>query len=285
MNSDVQRFLRKNGINPIEISQSENGRIKSPQEINKIVSKYGFYKSRKTTEISIEDIVGYDYQWNNINPNIAYSMDSFFNSLGDGYHSRSVGLLDYTAEDAVKKINFERERIVVDEMGDNKYIISTNGLHRYTVLRILYLSEYVRLGGNEKERNRLREKYTIPVEFRELDEFKTYSKYILMTSLFEISDIEKEYDSEKWIYTGRLVIKKKDKEQILIESDEDLLEYVKSKANIINQNISDLQWAYNTYPSFRTFLETYYKDVLDINQLKENSKSFKEIEEGDVELW
>lgn len=49
MNSDVQRFLRKNGINPIEISQSENGRIKSPQEINKIVSKYGFYKSRKTT--------------------------------------------------------------------------------------------------------------------------------------------------------------------------------------------------------------------------------------------
>lgn len=269
MNDDIERFFSKNGINPIELVQISTARIQAPDEVNYIVAQYCFRKPNEIRNISIADIVGYDYMWRKINPYIAYSLDSFFNSKGDGYHSRSVGLLDYTSDNVMDKINFEYERIVVDEMGDNKYVISTNGLHRYTVLRILYLNECLHARGNNEKLAKLREKYTIPVSSNGVDLFKTYSKYILMRFPCGVKDIEKEYDRDKWGYTGRLVIEQNDKEQIVIKSDQELLEFVTSKASIINQNISDLQWDYDKYPSFRNFLEEYYSGCLNVATLME----------------
>lgn len=280
MNNDVQRFLNINGIDPMELSQNINGRLQAPSEINDIVTKYSFHKPYEARNISVADIIGYDYEWSYINPYIAYSMDAFFDSRGDGYHSRSVGLLDYTAYDVVDRIDFEYERMVVDDMGDNKYVISTNGLHRYTVLRILYLSEYIKARGNKEEIERLKEKYTIPVKFGELDIIKTYSKYLLMSSNCGVKDIEKEYDRENWTYTGRLIIIKENNEQIIIKNDDELLRYVKSQAKSINQNIENLQKAYNSYPSFREFSEKYCGDILDIAKLKERFNDYNRQEEG-----
>ena len=54
-----------------------------------------------------------------------------------------------------------------------------------------------------------------------------------------------------------------------------------SKADIINQNISDLQEDYNRYPSFRNFLKKYYFRYINIDNLM---KKFRESQlEGGIE--
>lgn len=269
MNADIERFFKKNGIEPMDLALIPIARTQAPDEINEIIANYGFRKPSERRNISIADIVGYDYNWMEVNPYIVYSLDSFFDSKGDGYHSRSVGLLDYTSNDVMDKVVFEHEIIAVDEMGDNKYVISYNGLHRYTVLRVLYLNEVMHARGNNEKLAKLREKYTIPVSCRGVDLFKTYSKYMLMKFSCGVRDIEKEYDSDTWEYTGRLVIIQDNNERSLIESDQELMKLVISKADIINQNISDLQGDYNRYPSFRRFLEKYYSRYINIDTLME----------------
>lgn len=68
-------------------------------------------------------------------------MGNFFGDKNDGYHTRSLGMLDYTSEEIVPKLqnSFEVEPMILDEVDDGKYCISTNGMHRYTILRIHYL--------------------------------------------------------------------------------------------------------------------------------------------------
>lgn len=277
MNEDVRDFLNRNKIDADKMV-TRYGIIRKPEEINYIVARYALRKPRKNDNISIADILGYDNSWRNTDPFIIKSMDSFFDRNGSGYQSRSIGLLDYTTENAMEKIDFTYEKMVVDEMEKGQYTISTNGLHRYTVLRILYLSEWMNAKGDKEEIERLKRKYTIPVQVNEVDFFKTYSKYLLMCLCDEIKDVEKEYDREKFQYTGRLIIITTDQARVIIEKDEDLLEYVKGKASVINQNINRLQWPYNAYESFREFLKSYYADSLDIERLE---KVFKEEKEGE----
>ena len=277
----IRNFLEINNINQNEICQSDTGIIRSPEEINSIVDNYGFHKPIKLEYVSIADIVGYRRDRGD-SSFIAYSMGKFFNSKGDDYHRRSIELLNYTAENALQEIDFIDERMYVDEVDDDKYIISINGLHRYTVLRLLYLSEYVKAKGNKEEIDRLKEKYKIEAYVSRLDKIKTYCKFLLMTSKCGIKDIEAEYDGKNWKYTGRFFIIKKNNEKIVIETDEDLIEYVRNQAKIINQSIGDLQVYYNQYESFRNFLEEYFADTLDIKQLADG----KIIEEkGNIDLW
>ena len=71
-------------------------------------------------------------------------------------------------------------------------------------------------------------------------------------------------------------------EKIVIENDEDLIEYVRSQAEIINQSIGNLQWYYGKYESFRNFLEEYFADTLDIKQLDDRKNNE---EKGNIDLW
>lgn len=277
----IERFLENNNINQNEISQSDAGIIRSPEEINSIVANYGFHKSHELEYVSIADILGYKKYRGDSNF-IAYSMGNFFNSKGDDYLRRSIGLLKYTAEDALQKIDFIHERMYVDEFDDNKYTISINGLHRYTILRLLYLSEYVKARGNKGEINRLKEKYRIEVYLSRLDKIKTYCKFLLMTSKCGIKDIEREYDRKNWKCTERLFIIKNNNEKIVIENDEDLIEYVRTQTEIINQSIGNLQRYYDKYESFRNFLEEYFADTLGIKQLEDGKINE---EKGNINLW
>lgn len=229
--------------------------------------------------VSIADIVGYEYIKTTY---IAYSLDSFFNSKGDGYHMRSVGLLRYTADNAMDKIDFEYEPIVVDEMDTNKYVISRNGLHRYSVLKILYLNEYMHYVGNNDKIDELRKKYTFPVDVAGVDFFKTYSKFLLMIYPCGIKDIEQEWDYSNYKYSGRLRVIKNDGSQVILETDQDLLSYVKSHS-VISRNIGSAQWYYNHYPSFRHFLEEYYSDFIDIHILQKRFNEYQN-NKGGMEL-
>ena len=63
-----------------------------------MVAKYGFYNEEEDAFISIADIIGYQ---KNImqSSNIFLSISFFFESNADEYHSRSIDLLNYNAND------------------------------------------------------------------------------------------------------------------------------------------------------------------------------------------
>jgi len=56
-------------------------------------------------------------------------------------------MLDYSSEEIIEKLSssFNDEPICVQEIDKGKYAISTNGMHRYSVLRAHYLLELQRV--------------------------------------------------------------------------------------------------------------------------------------------
>lgn len=237
MNEDIRRFLEKNNIDFKEISESIDCKLILPRQVNAIASEHGYFYATKGKNVSIADIVGYDYEYRNISSNIFLSMDSFFDSRDEyGYKGRSLGLLDYSPENIIEKLkeSFEKEPIVVDDMGDNKYIVSKNGLHRYTVLRALYLAEYQKCNGDKNKIEELRQKYIIPVKSRELDELKTYSIFLLDKFATNIRHVDAEYNLSSQEYTDNIIVDKKDGTKIKLSRDR--------LANFVQEELKDTNW-------------------------------------------
>ena len=185
MNYDGKRFLEKIGYSEGIVYDDK---IYSPKEINEVVADYGLHDSYTNAYLSIADIVGYEYEWMNVTPNVFKSLDSFFDSNGDGYHSRSVGLLDYSTGELLAKLqdSYIDEPIKVSEIDKGKYIITSNGLHRYTVLRCHYLQECAS-AKDEFELKSLRDKYTIPVQLQALNYEKTYCNFLNSFSILMLA--------------------------------------------------------------------------------------------------
>jgi len=271
MNKCNENFLIKNGIVKEDICSRIDCRIYSDEDINPIIAKYGFQTNLERKMVSIADIVGYDAEWRGINKaNIFLSLDNFFQEGGDGYHSRSLGLLNYNKENIMEELqgSLKNDRINLMETGEGTYIISTNGLHRYTVLRSLYLCEAANANGNKEKLSEIAQKYTIPAEVRKIDVEKTYCKYLLtMVRTKEnekkIKDIETEYDST-WSITGNVVIKyiNGDKE---VFNKEEFIALTKKRVREdqkFSENHMELQVAYDKYPSFRTFIDKEFSGII-----------------------
>ena len=120
-------------------------------------------------------------------------------------------MLRYSADNVLEGLrrSFEQEPINVKETGEENYIILSNGLHRFTVLRTFYLKELADAKGDEKKIRELKQKYTVPVEVTGINLEKTYCKYILTQIDFfaegepKIKYIDSEYD-ENYKITGNV---------------------------------------------------------------------------------
>lgn len=168
MNKSNEVFLKRNGINPEEVSKKVDCVIYSQDRLNPIVSEYGFLIPKGIGQVSVVDIVGYySDSRRNSGRSIFETMDDFFDSEGDGYHSRSIGMLEYDNDNILNSLNysFNFEPITVCETGENgKYTIYTNGLHRFTVLKTLCLKELADADGDEQKIEEIKRKYTIPAD-------------------------------------------------------------------------------------------------------------------------
>ncbi len=181
MNLCNEEFLKRNKIDKNELTKNVDSKIYSFSEINPLAEIVYFQKREERKNISIANIVGYNYQFYSAPNDIIESLDNFFDSEGDGYHSRSVGILEYDRDYILDKLqdSFKMEPMVVADTGEGKYTISTNGLHRFTVLRLLYLSEVVQAKGDPRKLDELEKKYTIPVQLQGIEFEKTYCKYLI----------------------------------------------------------------------------------------------------------
>lgn len=168
-------FISDNGIDLTKIDT----KIYLKKDINWIVDKYEVQGRKYNTEISVEDLLGFSNKAD-LNLKFPEILDSFFDSFGDSYHSRAVGMLKYddnTILDNLKS-SFEWEPICTIEVDNNKHVINTNGMHRFLILRLLYLHAKSKC-ENETELESLKQKFTVPVNAVKIDLLKTYCKYLI----------------------------------------------------------------------------------------------------------
>lgn len=227
LSEEAQAFLKKNGTTYEELEDKVDTRLYSLKDADYIVYSYLISLDREQKQVSVADIIGYDYEFaNTINANdIFKSFPNFFQKNGDSYHTRANGMLEYTSGNIIPKLlrSFKEEPIKICGATKGKYIIDVNGLHRYTVLRSLYLIELSRLGDDKKAIEQLHNKYMIPVKAAEIDYIKTYSHYVLVT-LGIVKYIGKEFDSN-YNATGNAKVVFYDR-QTKIMSNQELIQLV-----------------------------------------------------------
>ena len=266
MNETATTFFNNNNIDVNKLEQVTESHIFSTKEVDSIAYKYGMYGNSKNELISIADIIGYDACGGNAE-NIFDSFDSFFDRNGDGYYKRSCGLLDIPRENIMQvlKQSFTGEPININHIHGKNNLISINGLHRYTVLRVHFLNESYMIDKDSAEYTELKEKYTIPVLVKHLDLIKTYSNYLLnKVSLFK-GYVKSEYN-DCWQATGNVIIELNNGEELCL-NDEALIKFTRDLVLLASNN---------------SFLETVKSDVENNSELGKYIETY--IPELDVQL-
>jgi len=276
MNKVVKTFLENLGVSPYEIEKKIDTKIYSCKEINSIVDSFGIYKEGVNTFISIDKIIGYNHfnRCKNAS-NLFLNLEAFFDddeydkslyplfvTQKSSYLTRSSGMLKLSSENVMQSLanSFILEPICISEVEENKYIISTNGLHRFHVIKAHYLKELFEL-QNDEEILTLNEKYTIFVQMQKLDYLKTYCHYLLSliykeNDVFLMNDYDKNYE-----ITGNSKLTLDDKTFIL--SDKQLLNLVFINLNKLNDfDLNMIKYRYENTLSFALFIEEYYPFLL-----------------------
>lgn len=274
-----EEFLRRNGINPEEISKKVDCTMNSQELINPIVADCGFFREKGIGQVSVVDIVGiFSDTRRNAGKTIFENMDDLFDTEGDGYHSRSVGMLEYDANNIIDKLgySFNFEPITVCETGeDNQYTIYINGLHRFTVLKALCLKELADANGDEQKIEEIKNKYIIPAEITEVDLEQTYCKYLLMEAISDgdIKRIRSNYD-HMYRPTGKVELINSSNETKIVDTEE-LLQITRMKMERQKQEGRipyNVHYNMEHYQSFRKFMDENFEDILEQQKEYEGSE-------------
>lgn len=302
MNKCNEEFIKRHNIDLSSIDT----RIYTFKDINPILHKYEVQGKTYSTNISMNALIGF-YEQGNCSLQFPEVLNDFFDEFGDGYHSRSIGLLSYDLDKLfdILSTSFGVEPIKTLE-ADNKHVILTNGMHRFVVLRLLYLNE--RSKCSESNLDSLNQKYTIPVQTTPVDLIKTYCKYLIdifnPTSIMGkyFSNIEKENnyyfltEIKGWNRKELVTINEEEYQEYLdsvvslsneydeyynptgkcelkkfdgekmILTDQELIEFTRNVIINSKRNNDELFENINKYPSLKIFINTYFSDLFDLER-------------------
>ena len=255
-NDDAIEFIISHNIDYNGILDSEEGKITTIYDINPLLRNYGMYEQEEAAYVSVADILGRNDVGNN---NVLLTMGMHFDSdIGDSYHTRSLGMLEYhDGEELIKGLadSFKHEPMHVNQVGDGQYIMGHNGMHRFTLLRIYYLNELLQ---NNLEQSALREKYVIPVNLSRPNYFKTYSNFILQMFDANIKDIWQIYDDGILLTDVRL--KLRDGTETIV-SENDLKNIVElTLSNVDEYDMRTIKEYYELYPSFKNYIDNNFSE-------------------------
>ena len=267
---NLKNFETKNDIDFDRISNLPESKSFSLKDINELVSRYGIYAEKQFQEKSIADIIGAevaieDYDKNNISNN----MKHFFTSKTPkypSYDSRANGMLEYSSDEIIDKLSFSfrKEPIVLAELENNQSVVTTNGMHRYHLLRIHYLNELSKIEKTPENLQKLREKYTIQANVEKVDLLKTYSNFLISNmQCDEFLNIYSEYD-ENYIKTGNVVLSEGSSKMVL--NDNQLLEYINNNLYRLTNKETLINNYCERIPSFNYFIETYFPEMKNVRE-------------------
>lgn len=273
MNETIRNFLELLNINYDKFNSLEGSKLQKASDINPILSRFSMFKTKSEyKKISVADIVGYDYHYMDSEPNLLNSLSNYFDRNGDGYHSRSVSMLDIPQEQIMTQLDssFQKEPMSLMEVDNGIYNISSNGLHRFHVIKTHYLNELSKLNPNDKTGiKNLKEKYSFIANVSEIDYLKSYSAFLL-NILDNNLAIELHYNSD-YEFTGKICLTdySKDDEKTILD-DNQLKDFVNKKINKFLRTAShserkqfdEILNRASKYESFQNF----YNDMLKQNQ-------------------
>ena len=212
---------------------------------------------------SIADIVGIASEPSNYDKdNVVNNLNLYFSKQTDkitNYNNRADNMLDYSSDNVMSGLysSFNKESMVVVDMGNGDTLISENGMHRYHVLRIHYLNELSK-AKTEEDRERLREKYTVPVKMETIDLIKTYSNFLLGLSGLDIY-LSKERD-EELKQTGNSILTYKNKRYAI--TDNQLLDFLRKNLGLISDRGVTIRKLCDYIPSFNDYIHSYFPEFM-----------------------
>ena len=253
LNFDVEAFL-----------SDPNNNYQSSININPIISAYGIFDYiNKPINISIADLLGHDtancyIKYNE--KNILYTFEHFFQNNSNSYRTRALGLLKYkSGEQLLRELKINSRNtldIKIRELEKGKYIIDSNGAHRFTILRFHYLLDRMK---HKKTNEELRKAYIIPVKLETITNYKkTYCNYLIQKANPNIDKILFHIKEDKIIICYKL-----DKKEQTI-NEEKLIQLARQSINLLDyESISKLINFYYKYDSFHEFINKYIPNLLD----------------------
>lgn len=268
MNDDALQFLMRNNVDIDTLRTGVDCKIYNIDDINSLVSKNGIYKEGFSTTVSVADIVG---DIGSETSDLFSDFGNLFESNGDGYHTRALGMLNYSSDEIMEQLSdsFEKEPICIQEADNGKYVISTNGRHRFMVLRAHYLIELQEVKDNLEAVQQLKEKYTIPVRLTQVDYLKTYSKFLIKCAYNKctiMADVDENYN-----YTGNVEIWLGDERRVL--NDDELVQFAKESFLTLSDNQKEIiEFLASRYDSFNTFMSQNFFMEMNYNQNLEDGK-------------
>ena len=280
MNDTVKDFLVFLGVDKEKLIKLDEARIKNGNDINSLIADKPFYKpSRKFKSVSIVDVVGHN---RDSNGNIVADLSNYFDKMGDKYYSRSVSMLEIDTEEVMDKLSssFKNEPIKLVEYDKGKFGINGNGLHRFHVMKMHYLTELLK---NPQMADALREKYSFDSLVQEIDYIQTYSVYILDCIYPGLLDCESHYDEKKWEMTGKLKLINKSSKDEYVLTDDDLVKFTgKSMVNYLKkadksmvEDFRDRLTEGLQFDSFREFFDDNLKGYLKTEEAGHENSSDK----------
>ena len=260
---NVNDFFNNNGIDIETISKMSESHIYDMYDYYLVISRYIIYNDPEMSKKSIADIVGIASEPSNYDKdNVVNNLNLYFSKQTDkitNYNNRADNMLDYSSDNVISGLysSFNKEPMVVVDMGNGDALISENGMHRYHVLRIHYLNELSK-AKTEEDRERLREKYTVPVKMETIDLIKTYSNFLLGLSGLDIY-LSKERD-EELKQTGNSILTYKNKRYAI--TDNQLLDFLRKNLGLISDRGVTIRKLCDYIPSFNDYIHSYFPEFM-----------------------
>ena len=252
MSKVVENFFNRNKYNP-----NIKFKIKTKEEINPILYFCCITGEREIKKVSVANILGFDYMCYNLENDLCKNMNYFFDEQGTGYQRRSIGMLEMNKDEFLDKMKrvCKEDTMCLIQCDNKKFVVSSNGLHRFNVLKIHYLSDLNNIDHLSFDAIKdLKKKYEFDMEVTRVDYVKTYSYFILhnLNADFTVKPI---WDKD-WNSTNQSEVIFKDKSRIF--SDDELVVLVQEVVEMCKNNglinVDFFNEYYNKVESFREFV-------------------------------
>jgi hypothetical protein len=245
-------FVRRSNVDLNKISESNMLENISINKINPFINLYAIQDidSPYTENICIKDVIGWD---TSKNENTLFKVigDCYSDEFGT-YHTRDNDKLRLNKDEMINdlKNSFSKEEIRIQNIED-KYVVTINGFHRTSILRLLYLDEISKDEANIEEIN---QKYTIRAMIDKYDMTLTYINFF-MQRLDSKNHVRVEY-GKNYLPTGKYTIN--DNKDIALTKEELINHFAELVKN--NEEKFDLSGLdhYCKYPSFKEFAKTFF---------------------------
>ena len=233
------------------------------------IARFAVYGDYKDDLVDIKDVIGIP-NYLAKEPGFLDNFSLLFDPHGDNYHSRANGMLRYSSDEVVERLerSFVQEPIKLYEI-DGKYFLSANGNHRIHLFMMHYLMDTYK--GVEIE-----DKYKIPVVSEKMDVVKTYANYIgslLWDERFSVySHLDEKYNKTaeaEVVYHG----------EKLILSDDELIQFTHEKLNSLRELDEDyyidvIQNMWVKYQReetglFKNFVNAYFPELVDLMKIED----------------